>query len=124
MLPSIERSCLSHTVQYSTASEKKGFSGLLRRSGFGVEKIRDWLSGLQWFCPGPALRAVSGHGGIASDHSLVFIMPVAMCFLLRNGALVHIVALLTDRSGGRLSGWYLWAVVATCSAPSLVITMF
>jgi hypothetical protein len=74
--------------------------------------------------PAQLLRAVSGHGGIASDYSLVFIMPVAMCFMLRNGALVHIVALLTDRSGGRLSRWYLWAVVATCSAPSLVITMF
>ena len=51
--------------------------------------------------PAQLLRAVSGHGGIASDYSLVFIMPVAMCFLLRNGALVHVVALLTDRSGGR-----------------------
>jgi hypothetical protein len=122
MSPSTKQSCLSHhTVRYSTAPSK-AFSGLLRRSGFGVEKIRDWLSALQRPHAGsvPAQLYVLCLAMVDSIRFARVHMPVAMCFC--SGTVRwYICGALTDRSGGRRGGWYLWAVVAAWSAPSLVI---
>lgn len=76
-----------------------------------MEKTVDWLSGLQrprpglpGSVPGPALRAVFGHYGIASDSLVSCHMPAAMCFCsgtLRRYIIMYVA--LTDRSGGRLA---------------------
>ena len=95
-------------VQHCTAlPSKTAFSGLLRRSGFGVEKIGDWLSGLQLVplfpCSVPAQLDVQCLATVDSSIRFARVhMPVAMCFC--SGTVRwYICGALTDRSGGRLA---------------------